>query len=243
MGTGDMHHILVVDDDPTNTKLLKFLLTDEGYEVTTALSATEALRCMETNGYDMILLDIMMPEMDGLELCQQIRTTSHTPIIFITALGETQDKIAGLRAGGDDYISKPYDPSEVVARVWAVLRRSGPVANSESSLKTADFTLDPVDNKVTLARNGKTVSLTPIEARLLRFLVSNPGRSQTRNTLLIKVWGYSYEGESNILDVYIKRLRRKIEDDPRNPTLLLTLRGVGYKYQPADARAHGVTGG
>ena len=231
-----MHHILVVDDDPTNTKLLKFLLTDEGYEVSTVHSPTEALSMLAANVYDLIILDIMMPGMDGLEVCRRIRMTSTTPIIFISARGEVKDKVTGLKAGGDDYISKPFDPNELLARTWAALRRTGQLANSESNLKTADLVLDPVDNKVTLMRNSKTVSLTPIEARLLRCLVSNPGRSLTRDTLVIKVWGYEYEGESNQLDVYIKRLRSKIEESPSDPKLLLTIRGVGYKFQPSDMR-------
>jgi DNA-binding response OmpR family regulator len=231
-----MQRILVVDDEPTNTKLLKFLLSDEGYEVTTAASADEALDVLNNNDFDLLLLDIMMPGMDGLDLCRRIRLTSQTPIIFVTSRGEVKDKVIGLRAGGDDYISKPFDPNEVLARTWAVLRRNGRYANSESSLKTPDLTLDPVDNKVTLARNGTTISLTPIEARLLRCLISNPGRTLTRDTLVIKVWGYENEAESNQLDVYIKRLRGKIEENSREPKLLLTLRGVGYKYQPSDSR-------
>jgi DNA-binding response OmpR family regulator len=231
-----MQRILVVDDEPTNTKLLKFLLSDEGYEVTTAASADEALDVLNNDDFDLLLLDIMMPGMDGLELCRRIRLTSQTPIIFVTSRGEVKDKVIGLRAGGDDYISKPFDPNEVLARTWAVLRRNGRYANSESSLKTPDLTLDPVDNKVTLARNGTTISLTPIEARLLRCLISNPGRTLTRDTLVIKVWGYENEAESNQLDVYIKRLRGKIEENSREPKLLLTLRGVGYKYQPSDSR-------
>jgi two-component system response regulator RegX3 len=231
-----MQRILVVDDEPTNTKLLKFLLSDEGYEVMTAASADEALDVLNRDDFDLLLLDIMMPGMDGLELCRQIRLRSQTPIIFVTSRGEVKDKVIGLRAGGDDYISKPFDPNEVLARTWAVLRRNGQYANSESSLKTADLTLDPVDNKVMLARDGKTISLTPIEARLLRCLISNPGRTLTRDTLVIKVWGYENEAESNQLDVYIKRLRGKIEENAREPKLLLTLRGVGYKYQPSDSR-------
>jgi DNA-binding response OmpR family regulator len=231
-----MQRILVVDDEPINTRLLKFLLSDEGYEVMTAASADEALDVLNHDDFDLLLLDIMMPGMDGLELCRQIRSRSQTPIIFVTSRGEVKDKVIGLRAGGDDYISKPFDPNEVLARTWAVLRRNGQYANSESSLKTPDLTLDPVDNKVTLARNGKTISLTPIEARLLRCLISNPGRTLTRDTLVIKVWGYENEAESNQLDVYIKRLRGKIEENAREPKLLLTLRGVGYKYQPSDAR-------
>lgn len=228
-----MHRILVIDDDTTNTKLLNFLLTDEGYEVVTAHSAVEALSRLSDEMYDLIILDIMMPEMDGLELCSRIRTTSTTPIIFISARTEVKDKVAALRIGGDDYISKPFDPNEVLARVWAALRRTRQLANSESTLKTTDLVLDAVDNKVMLVRTGKTVSLTPIEARLLRCLVANPGRSLTRDTLVVKVWGYDFDGESNQLDVYMKRLRNKIEENPAHPKLLLTIRGVGYKYQPS----------
>jgi two-component system response regulator MtrA len=232
-----MHHILVVDDDPTNTKLLKFLLSDEGYEVTAVHSPHEALSRLSDNVYDLIFLDIMMPGMDGLELCKRIRTTSITPIIFISARGEVKDKVTGLKAGGDDYISKPFDPNELLARTWAALRRYMGVPDWDKHLKTPDLVLDPVDNKVILTRTGKTVALTPIETRLLRCLVSNPARSLTRDTLVIKVWGYEYEGESNQLDVYIKRLRSKIEEDPSHPKLLLTIRGVGYKYQPSNGVA------
>lgn len=227
-----MHHILVVDDDPINTKLLKFLLTDEGYQVTAVHSAAQALPVVTQEQVDLILLDITMPGMDGLELCRRIRETSGTPIIFISALSEVKDKVAALRLGGDDYITKPFDPSEVLARTWAALRRTRQLANSESLLRSVDFVLDAVDNKVTLSRTGKTISLTPVEARLLRHLVSNPGRTLTRDTLVINVWGYDFEGESNQLDVYIKRLRKKIEERPAEPKLLLTVRGVGYKYQP-----------
>src|SRR5919202_3359536 len=141
-----MHHILVVDDDPTNTKLLKFLLSDEGYEVTVMHAPQEALATLTNNVFDLIFLDIMMPGMDGLELCRRIRMTSTTPIIFISARGEIKDKVTGLKAGGDDYISKPFDPNELLARTWATLRRTEQLANSESSLKTPDFVLDPVDN-------------------------------------------------------------------------------------------------
>jgi DNA-binding response OmpR family regulator len=232
-----MHRILVVDDDPTNTKLLKFLLSDEGYDVTTVNSATEALALTSDDVFDLLILDIMMPEIDGLDLCRRIRQTSTTPIIFISARGEVKDKVSALRLGGDDYISKPFDPNEVLARTWATLRRTQQLANSESSLRTPELVLDAVDNKVTLVRNGKTVSLTPIEAKLLRCLLANAGRTLTRDTLVIKVWGYDFDGESNQLDVYIKRLRTKIEPEPSNPQFLLTIRGVGYKYQPGTAIA------
>jgi len=228
-----MHRILVVDDDPTNTKLLKFLLSDEGYDVMAVNSSNEALQATNDDVFDLLILDVMMPEMDGLELCRRIRETSATPIIFVSARGEAKDKVAALRMGGDDYISKPFDPSEMLARTWATLRRTRQLANSEANLRTSDLILDAVDNKVTLMRNNKTVSLTPIEAKLLRCLVANAGRTLTRDTLVIKVWGYDFDGESNQLDVYMKRLRAKVEAEPSNPQLLLTMRGVGYKYQPS----------
>lgn len=229
-----MYRILIVDDDATNTKLLKFLLTDEGYEVETANSSIDALALVANSVFDLILLDIMMPGMDGIEVCRRIRQTSRTPIIFLSALVDIKDKVDGLLAGGDDYIGKPFDPNELLARTWAALRRTGQIAVDESAVKTGDFVLDPIDNRVTLARSGKTVSLTPIEARLLRSLVASPGRTITRDSLLGNVWGHEYEGESNQLDVYMKRLRSKIEEDSSHPQLLLTIRGVGYKYQPSD---------
>jgi len=235
-----MHHILVVDDDRTNAKLLRFLLNDEGYEVTALNSPTEAMLAIEEDIFDLAILDVMMPDLDGLEMCRRIRASSTMPIIFVSALHEVGDKVAGLSAGADDYISKPFEPTEVLARVWSAIRRTHQFANSESNLKTPDMLLDPADNKVTLLRNGKVISLTPVENRLLRCLLSNPGRSLTRETLMIKVWGYDYEGESNQLDVYMKRLRAKIEATPSDPRMLLTIRGVGYKYQPSGSRGHAV---
>ena len=233
-----MYHILVVDDDLTNTKILKFLLVGEGYDVTALNSPAEALTALSRTVYDLIFLDVMMPEIDGLEMCRRIRASSTAPIIFLSGLGAPADKVAGLKAGGDDYISKPFDPNEVVARARSVLRRNGQLATTESRLKTVDLILDPIDNQVTVVRSGKTVSLTPIESRLLRSLLANPGRTLTRHTLVLNVWGYAYEEASNQLDVYIKRLRAKIEADSSRPQLLLTLRGVGYQYQPSSGAAH-----
>lgn len=231
-----MHRILVVDDDKTNTKLLKFLLDDEGFEVDAFTSPLKALASAESTDYNLIMLDVIMPDMDGIELCRRLRTFCSAPIIFLSSKGEIEDKIKGLQAGGDDYVAKPFDPNEVLARAWAALRRSEKMANTESSLKTPDMQLDAVENKVVLAHSGKSVNLTPMETRLLRVLISNPGRTLSRDTLMIKVWGYDHDGESNQLDVYMKRLRSKIEPDSRNPQLLLTIRGVGYKYQPSTSR-------
>ncbi len=242
-----MQHILVVDDDISNAKLLRFVLEDEGYKVTTTTSPTQALEYIEQNQYDLIVLDIVMPEMNGLELCRRIRTDSNTPILFLSGLNETTDKITGLKIGADDYLTKPYDANEVLARTWALLRRSAKVANSDVSLKNGDLELNLTDNQVTLARTGTTIRLTPSETRLLRFLVSNAGRSLSRDTLVIKVWGYDYDPQSNQLDVYISRLRNKIEEDPSDPQLIQTVRGLGYRFQPSAhrgtpaAEAHAIT--
>jgi two-component system, OmpR family, response regulator RegX3 len=229
-----MHRILVVDDDATNTKLLKFLLGDEGYEVNAVSSASSALDHISRTPYDLIMLDIMLPGMDGLELCRRIRDTAHTPIIFLSALSDTKHKVTGLRAGGDDYIAKPFDPGEVLARTGALLRRSGRAAPGESSRMRSGITLDSLEHTVTLHHTGKKVRLTPLESRLLHVLISNAGHSISRETLVIKVWGFGYERASNQLDVYISRLRTKIEPNPSKPCLLQTVRGIGYRFA-ADA--------
>ena len=231
-----MQHILVVDDDVSNAKLLRFVLEDEGYRVTTTASPTQALEYIERSQYDLIVLDIVMPEMNGLELCRRIRTQSNTPILFLSGLNETTDKVTGLKLGADDYLTKPYDANEVLARTWALLRRSAKAANGDASLKNSDLELDLTDNQVTLARTGTTIRLTPSETRLLRFLVSNAGRSLSRDTLAIKVWGYDYDPQSNQVDVYISRLRNKIEEDPGEPRLIQTVRGLGYRFQPSGTR-------
>lgn len=227
-----MQHILVVDDDPTNAKLLKFLLEDEGYEVTTLASPHKALEELEQEPVDLILLDIMLPEMTGLELCRIIRERQNTPILFLSSRGEIKDRVIGLQAGGDDYLAKPYDFSELLARTWALLRRSAQLANSQSNLRNADLILYPTNNKVTLVRTGETIPLTPLETRLLRVLMSQPGRTLTRDALVIKVWGYEYDTKSNQLDVYISRLRNKLEVDPKEPVLIQTVRAIGYRLEP-----------
>lgn len=229
-----MHRILVVDADPTNAKLLRFLLTDEGYEVVTAKTPTEALANIDQEPVNLIILDTALPEMDGLQLCCEIRLRHTMPIMFVSAQGEVKDKVTALRAGADDYVVKPFDPNEVLARTWALLRRGSRLANSEANQKTADFLLDLANNKVTLRRTGKVLTLTPIETRLLHFLMSHPGRTLTRDAMVIKVWGHAYESSSNQIDVYMSRLRNKIEEKAGTPRLLSTVRGIGYKYQPSS---------
>lgn len=233
-----MQHILVVEDDPITTRLLRFLLEDEGYRVTTTASPRVALEHLGEDEPDLIVLDVMLDGMDGLELCRQIRVGSQVPILFLSARSEVKDKIAGLQAGGDDYLAKPYDPNELIARVWALLRRSLKLANSQSNLHNTDLILDPINNKVKLLRTGQTILLTPIETRLLRVLMSQPGRTLTRDALEIKVWGYDYAAMSKQLDVYISRLRFKLEADPREPQLIRTVRAIGYRLQPSKLSPH-----
>jgi two-component system response regulator MtrA len=228
-----MHHILVVDDDPVTRTILTSLLTGEGYTVTTVASATEALEAITSRVlFDLIVLDVMLPEMDGLEVCRRIRATSVTPIIFISALQDIKDKLAGFTAGGDDYITKPFEPLEVLVRVRVAIRRAPSMLPAGEHLSTPDMKLNVVDHQVTLARSGRVVRLTPIETRLLRCLVINAGQVLTRDHLMRMVWGYGYESESNQLDVYMRRLRDKLEEQPSQPEMFLTVRGVGYAYRP-----------
>jgi len=228
-----MHHILIVDDDYTILKLHKFLLTDEGYTVTALSSPDQALAMIQQHDFALIMLDIMMPQMDGIELCRRIRKVATTPIIFVSVKDAPEDKVLALMEGGDDYIVKPFHPNELLARVVATLRRAGYPVNGDSSLRTVDFSLDPIANQVTLVRTNKRVALTPIEARLLRCFLSNAGRILTRDVLLMNVWGHGYDSGSKLLDVNVKRLRDKIEEDPSQPQLLVTVRTLGYKYQPS----------
>lgn len=231
-----MHDILIVDDDQMLVKMLKILLIDEGYNVATAISASQALAAVQDHEYGLILLDIVMPDLDGIELCRRIRKTSITPIIFISSNNTLDDKVTALLSGGDDYIQKPFHPQEMLARIVAALRRSGYVGNGDSTLRTVDFMFDPIDNEVTIVRTGMHVSLTPIEARLLRYLLNNPGRVLTRDMLVVHVWGHENDTGSKLLDVNMKRLRDKVEPDPSNPQYLLTVRRLGYKYQPSRQR-------
>ncbi len=224
--------VLVVDDDPPSVKMISFLLQEEGYDVVTASSGPEALRLVDEAAPDLVILDVMMPNMDGLEVCQRIRRRSDLPIIFLSAKGETADRIAGLDLGADDYLPKPFEPAELLARVRAVMRRveGGAFGEPRAALEIGGFRLDPVANRVVLP-DGREVELTPIEFRLLYTLARHAGRTLSHEQILSHVWGYEY-GYSNQVAVYVRRLRTKIEPDPEHPRYLITARGVGYKFQP-----------
>ncbi len=221
--------ILVVDDEKRIVKLLRAYLEESGYRVVTAPEGRQALFVARHEKPDLVVLDLMMPEMDGWEFTRRFRQESNVPIIMLTARVEDMDKILGLELGADDYVTKPFSPREVVARVRAVLRRVGAEPAVPSVLRAGDLLLDRDAHSVTLA--GKPVDLTPTEFDLLAALMSRPGRAMSRLDLLDATQGDAYEGYERTVDVHIKNLRRKIEANARDPHYILTVFGVGYKFR------------
>ena len=221
--------ILVVDDEKTIVKLLRAYLEEAGYRVVTAPDGRQALFVARHEKPDLVILDLMMPEMDGWEFTRRFRQENNAPIIMLTARVEDMDKILGLELGADDYVTKPFSPREVVARVRAVLRRAGAETAAPSVLRAGDLILDRDAHSVTLV--GKPVDLTPTEFDLLVALMSRPGRAMSRLDLLDATQGDAYEGYERTVDVHIKNLRRKIEANARDPNYVLTVFGVGYKFR------------
>ncbi len=226
-----MTKILIVEDEASFSEALAFLLGKEGFVVDTASTGTEALEKFSRNEFDLILLDLMLPEISGIEVCRTIRTQSQVPIIMLTAKDTEIDKVVGLELGADDYVTKPYSRSELVARIRAVLRRgNGAVSEAETGvLSVANIKMDIDRHQVSV--EGKPIALPLKEFELLEFLMRNAGRVLTRNQLIDRVWGSDYVGDTKTLDVHIKRLRAKVEKDPANPTLIQTVRGLGYKIE------------
>jgi DNA-binding response OmpR family regulator len=224
--------ILAVDDDHNNLKMLEFLLKGEGYEVMTATNGVSAMEVLDSQHPDLVILDVMMPQMDGFTACRRIRQTMDVPILILSAKGETTDKVEGLELGADDYLPKPFEPSELLARVRALLRRSeiSTFDDPDAQVAVGGLRLDPVDNRV-YTRDGEAIGLTPIEFRLLHCLMRNAGRTLTHDFLLSHAWGYEYDGYSNQIAVYIRRLRSKIEPDPASPRHIKTVRGLGYRFE------------
>ncbi|HEV2583384.1 MAG TPA: response regulator transcription factor [Ktedonobacteraceae bacterium] len=223
--------ILTADDDPQLLRLVTRNLQLEGYDVLPVSDGQQALEQIEQKSPDLVLLDVMMPRMDGFSVCYKVREFSTVPIILVTARGQDQDKVRGLDLGADDYLTKPFSVDELLARVRAVLRRSEFSAkeNTRGLLATAstgDLVIDYSQHLVTL--NGKEVPMTPTEYRILAYLAQNAGHIVTQDLLLEHVWGLEYMGESHMLQVNINRVRRKIESDPTHPRYLLTKVGVGY---------------
>lgn len=232
--------ILVADDDPQLLRLITRNLQLEGYEVLAASDGQQALEAIEARSPELVLLDVMMPRLDGFSVAERVREFSPVPIIIVTARGQDQDKIRGLDAGADDYLTKPFSVDELLARVRAVLRRSR-LSSMESGqaarakMAVGELTVDFVQHVVTM--QGNEVTLTPIEYRLLSYLIQNAGRIVTHDLLLEYVWGAEYAGESHLLQVNMNRLRRKIEPDVAHPHYILTKVGVGYilPAQPGNA--------
>ena len=224
--------ILVVDDDKNICELLRLYLEKEGYETQICYDGESALACFEEWNPDLVLLDIMMPMLDGWETCRKIRATSQVPIIMLTAKGETFDKVLGLELGADDYIVKPFDTKEVVARIKAVLRRTGQApkegVQGEKCIEYDNLSLDLSQYKLKV--RGQTIEAPPKEMELLYFLASHPGRVFTRDQLLDEVWGFEYYGDSRTIDVHVKRLREKLEG-ASDEWSLKTVWGVGYKFE------------
>ena len=224
-----MPKILVVDDERVMVKGIKFNLENEGYQVDTGSDGEEAVDKARMGQFDLIILDLMMPKIDGLQACMKIREFSNVPIIMLTAKGEDADKIIGFECGADDYITKPFNILELKARIRALLRRAGAAAQQQREadrLTQGTITLDLAERAAW--RDGEPVELTAKEFDLMVLLMQNPGRVYSRENLLNLVWGYEYVGEFRTVDVHIRRLREKLEPDPANPEHILTKWGVGY---------------
>ena len=224
-----MAKILVVDDERVLVKGITFNLKNEGYQVETGYDGEEAVELAREGNFDLIILDLMMPKIDGLQACMRIREFSNVPIIMLTARSEDADKIIGFECGADDYITKPFNILELKARVRALLRRSGAAGQRQpgkSVLTVGHIRLDP--NERSAWKEGQPVELTAKEFDLMELLMRNPGRVYSRENLLNVVWGYEYAGDYRTVDVHVRRLREKLELDPANPQYILTKWGVGY---------------
>ena len=217
--------ILVVDDDPAIAEMLTMVMEREGFDTVVVDDGLEAVKAAERENPDLILLDLMLPGMSGVDVCRTVRETSAVPIIMLTAKTDTVDVVLGLESGADDYVTKPFKPKEPVARVRARLRRQED--SPSETLEVGDLTIDVPGHAV--FRDGKEISLTPLEFDLLHTLASRPKQVFSRDELLEKVWGYQHTSDTRLVNVHVQRLRSKIELDPENPQIVLTVRGVGYK--------------
>jgi len=222
--------ILLVEDEKTLAKALKFNLEKEGFKVSTAFDGEEALELFTKERPDLIILDLMLPKIDGFELCRRLRRSSDVPIIMLTARDEDIDKILGLELGADDYMTKPFNTRELLARIKAILRRTESHAAAENRvIKSGDLQIDIIKHKVSV--KGREVPLTSKEYAMLSLLASNPGRVYSREQLLEEIWGEDFSGDARTVDVHIRHLREKLEEHPAEPRYILTVWGTGYKFR------------
>jgi len=227
--------VLAIDDEPGLLRLLRTQLSSEGFRVVTASHGEEAMTIAEEQRPDIVLLDLMMPGMSGLDVMSALRARSDVPIVLLTAKGDDQDKVRGLEMGADDYLAKPFSPEELFARIRAVLRRSVRGPEGEHVVRTRDQEIDL--QRRTVRRNGRAVQLTRTEWQLLQVLATSPGKVLLNSELLIKVWGPEYRDDLQYLRVWVSRLRRKLEDDPAHPALIKTFQGIGYMFDPYESTA------
>ena len=220
--------VLIVEDDHNISELLQMYLEKEGYTVAAAYDGGEGLAKFRTLKPDLVLLDVMMPVMAGWSVCKAIRAEAQTPIIMLTAKGDTESKVMGLKTGADDYVTKPFSPAELTARVDALMRRSGGAAVDAGEIEQPPFLLNTRNR--TLEKNGQRIKLTQVEYSIMKMFMENPGKALSREEILDLVWGHDYFGELKIVDVNIRRLRLKIEDNATNPTYITTVWGYGYKW-------------
>jgi two-component system response regulator MtrA len=216
--------ILVVDDDPALAEMIGIVLRSDGLEPTFCADGSQALAAFRAAEPDLVLLDLMLPGLDGIRVCEQIRAESGTPIIMLTAKSDSSDVVKGLETGADDYIVKPFDPKVLIARIRARLR---PMAAQNGLLQIGDLTVDATGHEV--RRGEERIGLTPLEFELLHTLASKPAQVFTREMLLEQVWGYHYKADTRLVNVHVQRLRAKVEKDPENPRIVTTVRGVGYR--------------
>lgn len=223
--------MLIVEDDATLASVVASYLNRAGYVTTAAASGSEALAAVGDATPDLVLLDVMLPQVDGLEVCRRLRAAHpELPVIMLTALGDIDDRIAGLEVGADDYLTKPFSPRELVLRVQALLRRSGAITQPGKPVRVGGIEVDPVARRAT--RDGRELSLTVREFDLLAFLLAHPGVAFTRDQLMREVWGWTF-GDQSTVTVHVRRLREKVEADPTNPLLIQTVWGVGYRLEAA----------
>ncbi|GGK95063.1 DNA-binding response regulator [Sphaerisporangium melleum] len=229
-----MTRVLVVEDEESFSDALSYMLRKEGFEVAVAATGPEALDAFDRNGADLVLLDLMLPGLPGTEVCRSLRQRSKVPVIMLTAKDSEIDKVVGLELGADDYVTKPFSSRELVARIRAVLRRQGDSEEIEQAVLAAGPVRMDVDRHIVAVR-GRQVQLPLKEFELLEVLLRNAGRVLTRGQLIDRVWGADYVGDTKTLDVHVKRLRAKVEADPSDPRCILTVRGLGYKFDPVES--------